>query len=583
MKKLLLLLLISMPFVANAGDNDQILKAMRDEISRSMDELKLDKLERPYYIEYTLSIMDAYNIKAELGAINENDHGKVANLTVGVRVGDYKFDNSNFFDIGLSFFGSSDDEERYKSRRIPFDLDYQSLRRELWLATDAAYKQAAELLSKKEATIKNRMRKDTTHDFMQVKPKKANDVETYPKFDDKYFTKVAEKLSGIFKDVPEVQVSGCNVEFQPQTIFYSNSEGMEYVKTKFFAGLEVLAATQAEDGMPLADFYTAYAKDPKDLPSLDSLTKAIEIVKSNIVAMVNAEALSETYAGPVIFADQAAAEMFAQIFAPNLVAQRESLTEGGIQTSDRYGSFQRKIGGRVLPEFMSVDALPSKSKFEEVGLLGNFKIDDDGLSPKDVNLVKDGYLKNLLSSRVPTRRVRESNGHKRGGAPMYSNLIVNANDKQLSYKELKERMIELCEARELPFGLVIKKMMNQNIMYTSLYRMTKGAIKFPRSNEQIIVVEAYKVYPDGKEELVRGTLAKGFTVQSFKDIINIGEEYYVHNLLAPSVISSFMSGGDRFVASSIATPDLLFEDGEIRILEEDFNKLPFVESPLSSK
>ncbi len=583
MKKILLLLLVCLPFVAKANDDDQILNAMRDEISRSMDELKLENLEKPYYIEYSLSVMDSYAIKAELGAVNENEYNQVARLTVGVRVGDYQFDNTNFFDIGLSFFGSSDDEERYKSRRVPIDLDYQSLRRELWLATDAAYKQSAELLSKKEATIKNRMRKDTTHDFLRVEARKSKDVKPYPNFDDKYFAKVAEKLSGLFKDVPAVQVSGCNIEFQPQTIYYANSEGMEYVKTKFFAGLEVIAATQATDGMPLADFYTAYAKDPKNLPSLDSLTKAINIVKNNINAMVKASALEETYAGPVIFADQAAAEMFAQVFVPNLVAQRESMTEGGVQTSDRYGAFQRKIGGRVLPEFMSVDAFPTKSEFEGVDLLGNYKIDDDGLAPKDVNLVKEGYLKHLLSSRVPTRRVRESNGHKRGGAPMYSNIIVSAKDKQMSYSDMKERMMELCKDRELPYGLVIKKVMNQNLMYTSLYRMTKGAIQFPRSNEQIIVLEAYKVFPDGKEELVRGALAKGFTVQSFKDIINIGEEEYVQNLLAPSVISSFMTGGDRFVASSIVTPDILFEDGEIRIIEDDFNKLPFVESPLSKK
>ncbi len=583
MKKIILLLLICLPFVAKANDNQQILKAMHDEINRSMDELKLDNLEKPYYIEYSLNIMDSYTVKSELGAINEGSHTKFARLTVGVRVGDYTFDNSNFFDIGLSFFGSSDDEERYKSRKIPFDLDYLSLRRELWLATDAAYKQSAELLSKKEATIKNRMRKDTTHDFIKVDPKKSFDIEPYPNFDNKYFKKVVETLSGIFKNSPSVQISGCNVEFQPQTIYYVNSEGMEYIKTKFFTGLEVLAATQAVDGMPLADFHTAYAKYPKDLPSLDSLKKAVTIVRDNIEAMVKADALEETYAGPVIFADQAASEIFAQVFAPNLVAQRDALTEGGVQTSDRYGAFQRKIGGRVLPEFMSMDAFPNKEEYDGVKLLGNYKVDDDGLAPADVNLVKEGYLKNLLSSRVPTRRVRESNGHKRGGAPMFSNLVVTANENELSYDELKERMMKLCKDRELPYGLVIKKLMNQNLMYTSLYRMTKGAISFPRSQDQIIVLEAYKVFPDGREERVRGTLAKGFTVQSFKDIINVGNESYVHSLLAPSVVSSFMSGGDRFVAASIVTPDLLFEDGEIRIIEDDFNKLPFVESPISSK
>jgi hypothetical protein len=358
---------------------------------------------------------------------------------------------------------------------------------------------------------------------------------------------------------------------------------MEYIKTQFFTGLEVLTATQAKDGMPLADFYTTYSAYPQDLPNLDSLTRAVNTVKNNIVNLVSANALEETYAGPVLFSQQAAAEIFAQIFAPNLVAQRESLTEGGVQTSDRYSAFQRKIGGRVLPEFLSVDAVPTKNEFEGVKLLGTYKIDDDGLAPQDLILVKDGYLKNLLSSRVPTRRVRESNGHKRGGAPMFSNLVVKANENAKSYKDLKEKMIQLCKDRELPYGIIIKKVMNQNLMYTSYYRMTKGAITFPRSQDEIFALEAYKVFPDGREELVRGTSAKGFTVQSFKDIIQVGNKAHVYSLLAPSVISSFMTGGDRFVSASIITPDLLFEDGEIRVIEDDFNKLPFVESPLTSK
>jgi predicted Zn-dependent protease len=47
-------------------------------------------------------------------------------------------------------------------------------------------------------------------------------------------------------------------------------------------------------------------------------------------------------------------------------------------------------------------------------LFGNFMVDAEGLpSMEQVNLVENGVLNNLLSSRVPTLRVQESNAHAR--------------------------------------------------------------------------------------------------------------------------------------------------------------------------
>ena len=113
--------------------NNNILKAMRDEMKRSMEDLSLESLQKPYFIEYTINVVEPKNISASLGAITTSTDSKAAFLNVSVRVGNYKFDNTNYFDIGLSFFGSSDDEERFKKRLIPAETDYKNLRRDLWL------------------------------------------------------------------------------------------------------------------------------------------------------------------------------------------------------------------------------------------------------------------------------------------------------------------------------------------------------------------------------------------------------------------------------------------------------------------
>ncbi|MDQ1266570.1 MAG: PmbA TldD protein [Bacteroidota bacterium] len=560
--------------------NDEILRAMRDEIKRSQQQLYVESLQKPYYIEYSLKVEDNRQIQTSLGALISSDSIKTVKLTVGVRIGDYKFDNTNFLDFGFSFFGSGDDEEVFKSRTLPIELDYKTLRRELWLATDAAYKQAAEIYSKKEAIVKNKMRKDTTHDFIKLEPEQYYQYRKIPFFDTEKFENLCRKLSAVFADYPQIHTSSVGLEYLPETVYYVNSEGREYIKTKLFIGLEAVVATQAEDGMPLANFYTAYGKIPDDLPGQDSLMFAVRNAAEKLKELYSAPILDEPYSGPILFEGQAASEIFAQNFAPNLVVQRAPLTENGLQESDRYTAFQSKIGGRVLPEFLSVEALPNKENIGNMTLCGSYKIDDEGVQAQDIQLVQSGYLKNLLSSRIPTRRVRQSNGHDRGGAPMLSVIKLESDEThQKSRADLITRMMKLCKDRELPYGLIVDKVLDQNIMYTTLFRLTSGDFPLPQGQSKTMLVEVYKVYPDGREELVRGCQANGLSVQSFKDILDVGNKNFILNYLAPSVSSPYLTGGDQYVGSTIITPDLLFEDGEVRPPEEDFSKPPILAKP----
>lgn len=584
MKKIIFIVLL-VSFYNLFAQNTDILKAMKDEMNRSMNELEMKSLDKPYYIEYMLRLRDDNSISGYLGSITNEDQSSIATLNVIVRVGDYKFDNSNFFDVGLNFFGSSDDEERFLSRTIPLELDYQTLRRELWLATDAAYKQAAEIFAKKQASLKNLIRKDTTHDFLKVDVPSNFKTTPYYNFDFDYFTDIVKSVSAVFAKYPELQVSNVGVEYQPETTYYLNSEGTEYIKTKFYTGFEIVAATQSDDGMNISDVFTSYSFNPMDLPSKDSLLNAAEILAKNLIRQKNGDSINESYVGPILFSKQAAGQIFAQIFAPNFVTQRLPLSEGGMSTGERNMAFQRKIGGRVLPEFISVTDKPQINSYLNIPLLGSYSIDEEGIIAQEVKLVEKGYLKNLLSSRVPTRRVRESNGHKRGGAPMFSNLLVESIDdeKSLSDEELRAKMIELITARELPYGIIVKKIIDQNVLFTTLLRTTYGNFRFPRGEGKFMIAEAYKIYPDGKEEIIRGIEGSGFTVQSFKDIIFTGEDTYVMNILAPSVTSPFISGGDQYVGSSIIIPDLLFEDGELQMIDDEFKKPPFLENPIGNK
>lgn len=566
-----------------ANDSNEIFRAMRDELKRSMSELQLQSLGKPYYIEYSVKDQRSYDVRASFGSLVESEQTHQKTLTAGVRVGTPEFDNTNFFDVGLNFFGSSDDEERFRNRRIPNELDYEALRRELWLATDAAYKQSSELLAKKQAALQNRLRLDTTPDFRLLSKETQKFALPHPLFNQTHFEQLCKDLSAVFREYPAIALSRVGVEFIPNDVYYVNSEGREYTKTSLFTGIEIVATAQAEGGMPVAETFSAYSLDPANLPSRDSLMRATHAIAKKLTEMVTAP-IVEAYSGPVLFEGQAAAEMVAHVFSPNLVTQRSMVTDGGLQDNMRYAAFQNKIGGRVLPEFLSVDVRPTQQSYEQTPLIGTYVIDDEGILAQDFTIVKDGYLKGLMSSRVPTKRVRESNGHQRGGAAMMSIIDVSSKEeKQLSNEALRQRVLELCKARELPYGIIVRKALNQNLLFTTLFQLTSGEYPFTRGESTVPLLEVYKLYADGREELVRGCEAAGLSPQSFKDILAVGKTTFAYNYLAAAVTSPFITGGSQFIGSSILTPDILFEDLEIRPVEADFAKPPILPHPYFSE
>jgi hypothetical protein len=147
----------SAAFAQAPADNDHTLQAMRDEMARSKTRLelqipKLDKPMRPYYLEYRLLDMDVREVTAEFGALVTTTHTRNRLMNVEARVGDYKLDSSNFIsEEGFrGFIGPSG--------TVGIDRDYNSLRQDLWIATDQAFKEAVEAYSRKHTSSRSSLR-----------------------------------------------------------------------------------------------------------------------------------------------------------------------------------------------------------------------------------------------------------------------------------------------------------------------------------------------------------------------------------------------------------------------------------------
>ena len=162
----LLAALIVWPIVPLQAADDVVFKALNDELQRSIQELKLADLEKPYFIAYSVQDGRIQTFSASFGSLLEKNDQRLRLLTVEVRVGDQAFDNTNFLAVPLGTSGVT--RLVGGTVTIPLEDDYEEIRRQVWLATDGAYKKALEDMAGKRAAFRNRTQPEDIPDFSNL-------------------------------------------------------------------------------------------------------------------------------------------------------------------------------------------------------------------------------------------------------------------------------------------------------------------------------------------------------------------------------------------------------------------------------
>lgn len=598
-RALILVLILGFSFVCFASpvlageDTDVVIAAMKDEMARSMKSLQIEKMEKPYFLEYTILDVRQMDIQAGFGSLTISESGRNRTLKVDLRVGDYQLDNTGFVSrssVFAAMMGINED--------VVMEDDYNALRHDIWLATDNAYKEALEQLAAKNAFIKNQAQAEMLPDFSKEKPVQAVAPLAVMDVDTTKWEKIVKDLSAVFRKFPAINESGVEFRVKVGNKYYVNSEGTVYRQPETLVSLVAHAATQAEDGMALKHYIPFYAPTVDVFPNEKELFAGVRKMAEELTALASAPVMEE-YIGPVLFTGQASAELFVQMLAPHLSGQRPPLSEDA-RLADMAGTPSKlasRMNRRVLPREIFITDDPGLTSFEKNPLIGSYKIDDQGVPAVPVKLVEGGIMKNLLMSRRPRKEFAASNGHARAalrGKPVVnvSNLLITAK-KGKTYKELKQELMDLCRDQEMPFGLIIKSVddpavTGMDFSITELMRRQTGG-----GGESLTApVLIYRVdAKNGREELVRGISVSEMTVRTLKDIVGVGNDSYVyHRLLTGGGMSSYFSyisalrgeHGDG-VPGSIVAPSVLFEELELKKAAETRKNPPLLTHPYFSK
>ena len=579
MKRLILfaITLAVFPYAANA-QKDVLFDAMKDELARSMKELKLENDPGPYYISYHIS--DEYNlqIQADSGAVVANSESRNRLFNTDIRVGDYEHDNSNFTSLNvLSNLGELI-ADALSSIIFPVDDDYDAVRRRIWQGTDSAYKSAVEILNRKNTALQRAAQTDRPPDFTRGKATvsiaKANDFTVSRE----QWEERVNRIASLLQRNGNIHKSDVNLEIRIANAYYVNSEGAQTLEPSSRAQLTIKAATTAKDGMPLENYRVYTAARPEELPGMEIVEADIQALAAGLEAARTA-IVGEEYNGPVLFEGEAAGELFARGFVNFLKGTRDADSDSpqiAALLNTAANPFVSRLDTRVAANSLSIKAVPSLKNYGGKNLAGAYATDNEGVPAQDVSLVENGILKNLLMTRAPVKGIEASNGHNRGnGAAPGVIQVISENKKP--YDQLKQNLIEAAREEGLAYGYIVRGLVPAaEIDGAQALQMIQDLLGGNRLDpSQFRLANPYSIfrlYPDGREERVRGLEFGIVSVNALRNILAVSEQETVYNY--------FLSATDGAMAATVITPSLLINGISLKKSAGVHPKPPVVDFPI---
>lgn len=540
----LLLLALNITVLASLqgqGNNSILFKAMEDEMNRSKNELTLPNSPSPFFVAYTVGDISYTSVISSKGTtIYTKVSPKERLHSVNLYVGDSKF-SSDYAYSGNGILTTS---------MTVTENNYDQLRRSFWQTSDIAYKMAVEVFNSKQNAIKSANLTEQEKNLPDMLPlaKPVVNVAQYAQnLATNKYEELANKLSAEFAKYNSIFDSRVEIDAIVSNYHYISTEGTKTVEPAGYVAVTFKGKVRNAKGQVLRDEEVLYSKTFETLPTEKDLTLAAAKFAAKLTALINSTEMEEYYLGPVLFIEDAAAQILAEnlISPAGVFAYRRPIqvmaTAGrpeNVSARRDIKALEERINKKVIDSRISVKNMTDSKTFGNTPLIGYYSIDAQGVIPqKETSLIENGILRNLLSTRVPTKTSSASTGSLRFGtrpraiplevAP--GNLIISVKEGTTT-EELKKDLIKAAIEEGLDYAYIVKKIANQTDQYI------------------------YKVFvKDGSETLVTGAEVTPVPLTKLKRVLGLNQNQKIYNYLYQGT-----------VPVSVIYPDgILIEDIEI--------------------
>ena len=531
-----------------------VLTAMRQELQRSMTGLK-SQPSPPYFLSYEITETHGASVQGAFGTIVADRDYRRRALATDLRVGTARFDNTHEVPGGFP----SDFMDRFQSSdEVPLGDDATAIRRVLWSDTDRRYKSAIEHLTegKRNAQV-SVAPEDSSPDFAIEPAVQHIDAPVDVRIDKRLWEDKIRRYTAPFARFGDIYSGDAGLSATGETRWYVNSDGSEIQTSTATYRLTISAYTQAEDGMVLPRYESFQATTPDGLPDDSIVLRKVDRMIADLHALRQAPVL-EAYTAPAILSGRASGVFFHEVFGHRIEGHRQKHEWEG-QT------FKSKVGEKILPDAFSVYFDPTLHQLGGVDLVGSYRYDDQGVEARRVDVVKNGVFTSFLMSRSPIAGFAHSNGHGRaqsGLTPVarQSNLVV-ATAQPVSRDSLKAMLIDLVKQQHKPYGLLFDDIEGG---FTITQRTIPNAFN-------VIPIMVYRVYPDGRQELVRGADLIGTPLTVFSKIVAADGDTQVFNGLC--------GAESGWVPVSASSPDILISQIEVQKKGKGTDQAPILPAP----
>jgi predicted Zn-dependent protease len=537
---------------AQDGSTPPVLAAMQEELTRSLTTLE-SKPAPPYFLSYEIRDAQSMEVDGAYGAVTAGRENHRRLLTLDLRVGTPVFDNTHptrGFDLGMI--------DRHSRVEVPIEDNATAIRHALWQETDRTYKRAIERLTrvKADASVRAAL-EDSSSDFSNEPAVQHVEPAKPIVFDRAMWERKIKAYTAPFAHEWDIYDGDARVSVEGETRWYVNSDGSRLQTTNAYYRLLISAYTKAADGMVLPRYESYVATSPAGLPDDSTVAHAVARMIADLHALKTAPVL-DAYTGPAILSGRASGVFFHEVFGHRIEGHRQK-NEEDAQT------FKKKVGDKILPDGFTVYFDPTQRRIGTTDLAGYYLYDDEGVQARRVDVVKNGVFANFLLSRSPIAGFDHSNGHGRsqpgfGVVARQSNLVVTSAQ-PVSRDELKRMLVQLIVDQHKPFGLLFDDIEGG-------FTMTERSIP---NAFNVIPVMVYRVYPDGKEELIRGVDLIGTPLTVFSKVVAADADLQVFN--------GVCGAESGWIPVSASSPDLLLSQIEVQKKAKSQEQLPILPPP----
>ncbi len=534
---------------------------LQSELQRNFERLSKEPVP-PYFVSYTVHDVRGHRVVASFGALQRSDQGRSRFGTVEVRAGDYTLDSTHPLRGGNNALANALGNQQSRVSLSHADVE-APIRAAFWQATDRAFKQATESLTRVKANISSTVKDENpAPDFSREQPQLATAQPIIPVFDKAVWERRVRRISEQFAADPRIFRGEVLISVESSTRYFTSSEGSNLTTAGLVWRVSIQAATKADDGMELPLYATHYARTAEALPSeAELIREAREMVAQ--LGRLRSAPLVDPATVPAILSGRAAGVFFHEIFGHRIEGHRQ-------KNADDAQTFAKRLNDAVLPPFLSVVFDATRERQGNTALSGYYQFDDEGVRARPVTIVDKGVLKTFLLGRTPLAAFPQSNGHGRAQAGMkpvsrQSNLLVQS-EQSVSPERLMAMLREEIRKQGKPFGLYFE---NIEGGFTQTGRTTPNAFN-------VLPNVVYRIYADDRpRELVRGVDLIGTPLSAFGKIIATDNRLEVFNGMCGAESGS--------VPVSAVSPALLVSEVEVQKKSQSQDTLPILPAPPSRR